>query len=78
MTVARLLAELQESNAEVQRLRDRISIGNPTVHKDLSLFSLVPKWKGSEAAFPLEEFISSIEGSAKIGRCQDSVFRSLF
>jgi len=39
----------------------------PTVHKDLSLISLVPKWSGSESAISLEEFFSSIEGSARIG-----------
>jgi hypothetical protein len=48
-----------------------MSTGTPTVHKDLSLISLVPKWSGSETTVPLEEFISSIEGSAKIGRWQD-------
>jgi hypothetical protein len=31
------------------------------------LVSLVPKWSGSESAISLEEFFSSIEGSAKIG-----------
>ena len=73
MSEAKLLADLQESRAEVHRLRDGLSIGNPTVHKDLSLISLIPKWSGSESAVPLEEFISTIEGSAKIGRWQDSV-----
>jgi hypothetical protein len=48
-----------------------LSLGTPTVHKDLSLISLVPKWSGSEAAVSLEEFISSIESAAKIGRWQD-------
>jgi len=40
----------------------------PTIHKDLSLISLVPKWHGAETAVPLEEFLSSIEGAAKVGR----------
>jgi hypothetical protein len=31
------------------------------------LIYLVPKWSGSESATPLEEFFSSIEGSARIG-----------
>jgi len=31
------------------------------------LVSLVPKWSGAESAISLEEFFSSIEGSAKIG-----------
>jgi len=72
MTEAKLFTELQESSAEIQRLRDCMLTGTPTVQKDLSLVSLMPKWSGSESAIPLEEFISSIEGSAKIGRWQDS------
>jgi hypothetical protein len=51
-----LQAQLAESKAEVARLRDRLSIGVPTVHKDLSLVSLVPKWTGTESGSPLEEF----------------------
>ena len=31
------------------------------------MVSLVPKWSGAESAISLEEFFSSIEGSAKIG-----------
>jgi hypothetical protein len=60
MADARLQAELAEAKAEVQRLKDRMSVGTPTVHKDLSLITLVPKWTGSDAAVTLEEFISSI------------------
>ena len=57
---------------EIQRLRDRLSIAMPTVHKDLSLISLFPKWSGLESGVPLEEFFSSIEGSALIGRWEQS------
>jgi len=39
----------------------------PTVKKDLSLISFVPKWSGAETAAPLEEFLSSNEGAARIG-----------
>jgi hypothetical protein len=46
--------------------------GNPTVHKDLSLISLVPKWRGPESAVLLEEFFESIESAAKIGRWHTS------
>ena len=62
----RVIAELKEARAEIQTLRDHMSIGTYTFLKDLSLICLVPKWSGSESAFPLEEFIASIEGSAKI------------
>jgi hypothetical protein len=51
---------------EIQRLRK--SLGAPTVHKDLSLISLFPKWSGSELSNSLEEFISTLEASARIGR----------
>jgi hypothetical protein len=42
-------------------------MGNPTVHKDLSIILLVPKWSGSESAVSLEEFFENIECAAKIG-----------
>jgi len=66
-TEARLKLELSESQIEIQRLRDRLATAPPTVYKDLAFISLVPKWSGSESAVSLEEFFSSIEGSAKIG-----------
>jgi len=68
MQDASLQAQLLESKAEITRLRERLSIGTPTVHKDLSLISLVPKWSGSETSVPLEEFFENIESAAKIGR----------
>ena len=64
---ARLKLELSEAQIEIQRLRERLSTTPPSAHKDLSLVSLVPKWSGAESTFSLEEFFSSIEGSAKIG-----------
>ena len=64
MAEARLFPELQETKAELQRLKERVFSGTPTVHKDLSLVSLVPKWSGSESGIPLEEFLSSIEVAA--------------
>jgi len=36
MTDARLQIELAESKAEIERLRERMSLGAPTVHEDLS------------------------------------------
>jgi hypothetical protein len=67
-TEARLKLELSEAQSEIQRLRDQLNTApRPTVHKDLSLVSLVPKCSGSESAISLEEFFSSIESSAKIG-----------
>jgi len=41
------------------------------LHKDLSLITLVPKWTGSDSVVTLEEFISSIESSARLGRWQE-------
>jgi hypothetical protein len=66
MAHAQLQRELDESKLEIQKLR--MSLGAPTVHKDLSLISLTPKWSGSESSNSLEEFISTLEASARIGR----------
>ena len=41
--------------------------GAVTVHKVLSLVSLIPRWSGSDSTISLEEFFSNIESSAKIG-----------
>ena len=70
MTDARFQTELVETRCEVQRLKERMSLGAPNVHMDLSLISLVPKWSGLDSAVTLEEFFTSIEASPKIGRCE--------
>jgi hypothetical protein len=67
----RLREVLAEARAEIVRLRQHAATAMPTVHKDLSLIFIVPKWSGSESATPLEEFLSSIESTAKIGRWED-------
>ena len=72
MQDASLQAQLLESKAEITRLRERLSRGTQTVHKDLSLISLVPKWSGSESPASLEEFFENIESAAKIGRWHSS------
>jgi len=58
---ARLQAELAEAKAEVQRLKDHMSVGTTTVPKDLSTITLVSNWTGSDAAVTLEEFLSNTE-----------------
>jgi hypothetical protein len=60
MAEAKLTADLLEARAELQRLRDSISVGAPTIHKDMSLITLIPKWTGSDSAVTLEEFLASI------------------
>jgi len=72
MAEAQLRHELAETKAELQRLKGRISVGKPTVHKDLSLISLIPKWSGSETGIALEEFLSSIESSGRLGLWRDA------
>jgi len=72
MAKAWLLAELQESKAEIQRLKERMYLGAPTIHKDLSLITLIPNWSGPESAVTLEEFFDCIEGSSHIGQWQDA------
>jgi len=68
MDEARLRAELEDSKAEIKRLNARLSTGVPTIHKDLSLISMVPKCFDAESEVPLEELFSCIECSASIGR----------
>jgi hypothetical protein len=68
----RLQNELLEAKAEVRRLRESMSLGVPTLHKDLYLVTLIPKWSGQESTATLEEFLSSIESSARIGRWEDA------
>jgi hypothetical protein len=72
MFEARLQAELKETKVKLHRLRDRFSLGTTTVRKDLSLATLVPKWSGADTAIPLAEFVSSIEGAARVGKWKDS------
>jgi hypothetical protein len=67
MANARLYSELVDTKSELQRLRERVSAGTPTVHRDLSLVAFVLKWSGLENGIPLEEFLTTVEISAGIG-----------
>ena len=69
---ARLRAELEELKAGIQRLKERLSGGPSSFHKDLSLVSLAPKWSGLDSAVPIEEFFASIEGAGQIGNWEES------
>ena len=68
MAYAQLQTEVEESKLEVQILRGRMSLGTPTVHRDLSVIALIPKWAGSEPTKHLEKFRLTLEASARIGR----------
>jgi len=69
MADARLQAQLLEAKKEIQRLKEIVSPATtPTIHKDLLLISVIPKWSGSDAIVTLEEFLESIESSGRIGR----------
>jgi hypothetical protein len=46
MAEAHLQAELAEAKSEIRRLTERMSVGALTVHKDLSLVTLVPNCLG--------------------------------
>jgi len=72
MSKARLKQELAESKTELDKLKEEMSSGMHTVHKDLSLLYLVPKWSGAENATSLEEFLASIDRAASIGKWQDA------
>jgi hypothetical protein len=69
---ARLKQELAESKAELHCLKEHMSSGMHTLHKNVSLISLVPKCLGAENATPIVEFLASINRAVLIGRWQDS------
>jgi hypothetical protein len=53
---------------EIQRLKERASTSTtPTVHKDLSFISVIPKWSGSDDTATLEL------GSRGVGRAVSGV-----
>ena len=62
MAEARLRAELEESKAEIQRQSERLSGGPPTVHKELSLVSFVPKVSGLARRSRLKNFLPVSKG----------------
>jgi len=72
MAEARLRAKLEESKSEIQRLKESLSGGLPTVRKDLSFDSLVPKWSCFNSEVPIEEFVTSIEGASYIRKWEES------
>jgi hypothetical protein len=51
MAEARLQNELLEARKEIKRLRDSMSVEVPTLHKDMSFITLVPKWTGSDSSY---------------------------
>jgi hypothetical protein len=58
MATAQLQAELADSKAEIQRLKERLSSG---LHRDLCLISLTQNWRGLKSGIPQIKFLSSIE-----------------
>jgi hypothetical protein len=48
------IQDLEKSKLEILRLIERMSLGPPTVHRELSLMALILKWPGSESAKSLE------------------------
>jgi len=53
-------------------MKESLYGGPPTVRKDLSLISLVPKWSSLDSGDPIEEFFTSTEGAAYIGNWEES------
>ena len=51
MAKAQLQAKLTETKAESERLKERISVGTPTIHKDLSLIWF-QNGQGQKREFP--------------------------
>ena len=64
MDSAKLQAKLAETKAELERLKESLTIATPVVHKDLSLVSLVPEWSGSDASIPLKDFFRALNQQA--------------
>ena len=62
--VAQQMARLQ---LEVQSLQSQLQT-RPTVTKDLSSVSLIPKWAGNDKAIPLHDFFEAIERSVRVGK----------
>jgi hypothetical protein len=63
---SRLQNELTETKAELKSLRERLALGPPTLHKDLSLVPLIPKWSGSDSTVNLESGRVTIPDAVKI------------
>jgi len=61
MAYAQLQKEVEESEFEIQRLRERMPLGAPRIHKELSPIALIPKWPGSEPTNHLEKFTLTLE-----------------
>ena len=61
----RLQEELAQTSLELQQLKARMETGAVTVHKDLSLVSLIPKWSGSDLTISLEEFFLALSPQLK-------------
>ena len=69
MSHERLQTELLEAKKEIERLKESASTSTTqTVNKDLSLIFLIPKWLGTDNTATLDEFLESIEASARVVR----------
>ena len=49
-----------------------MSLGGPTIHKDLSLITLIPKSSRPDSVVTIEEIFDSIDCPSPIGRWQDA------
>ena len=59
--MAESLQKLVESlQAEISNMRAQVSSSRPTVTKDLSLISLIPKWSGTEKSVSVKEFFEIV------------------
>jgi len=66
--MARLQAEIQNLQAQLQT--------RPTVTKDLSIVTMVPKCSGTDKAVPLHGFFEILESTARVGNLsQDDLIR---
>jgi len=68
MAYALLQKEVEESKLQVQIFRGRMSLGTPTVHRELSVIAPIPKRSGSEPTKHVGNFSLTREASVRIGR----------
>jgi hypothetical protein len=69
MAEAQLKQQLDSLQSELANLRMQVrsSVANPTVSKDLSLVSFIPKWSVTDKSVTVNEFFEIVDSTAKVG-----------
>jgi hypothetical protein len=69
MAEAQLVQQIESLKAELVNLKRQLqpNVATPTVAKDLSLVSFIPKWTGTDKSLQVNEFFQTVESTANIG-----------